>query len=270
MTNSESGEKVFLGEEGTKNDLQFPSSNAQWGDTSHRIVVRGVINLQSDGILAEQTHVRLSRVNDYPSVWRSELDSLALPWSEILSFGVVRASGDICFLSTNKAAFFIKPTGETDRTNWLTALNRQGLRNLGFIGKPSNDYDAKVTTETPPPQSQVSAMVSNKFKGLFTPHLESGESLISVGESLWVQYGLKNGRGSGEGVLAITTLSIVFILNSNGNRLKIPRQDVNKCWKSFIITPRFSEIHFKVNSDEEFSFYATNRMCKEILAMGIT
>jgi hypothetical protein len=120
-----------------------------------------------------------------------------------------------------------------------------------------------------PNGSPVSKKVYGEIGRRFRSFLDSGEMIVTIGEALWVQYGLRNGRGSGEGALAVTDKSLIFILNRDSQSIKIPRADILNIWKSFIIMPNFSEIHFKTRNGEEFSFYATKRMCKEIIGLGI-
>ncbi len=119
------------------------------------------------------------------------------------------------------------------------------------------------------PMSRVSAGVAEAFLTVIAPFLDEEEYVVSAGESVWVQYGLQHGRGSGEGILAVTNRSVIFVLNRTGMRVKIPLFDVQKTWKTFIVIPNFSEIHFKAATGDDFSFYATKRMCKEILSLRV-
>lgn len=265
-------DKTSEGDSEVRLDLRFPNGNAEWVDLRRPAAVRGEVTVTSNGINVKQTHLRLTKVNETPQLWKVEQKTLSFSWSELGGFAVMRSNGKVLLSPDSHSqtdAFFIKPADDDDRTAWLDELNRHGLVYSGVHGRPGADYDASKTANIPPTLSLVSTRVSNQFAGLFAPHLDGDETIISVGESLWVQYGLRNGRGSAEGVMAVTTKSIVFILNRNGQRVKIPREDVVKSWKSFIVMPNFSEIHFKVRTGEEFSFYATRRMCKEILSLRI-
>lgn len=128
------------------------------------------------------------------------------------------------------------------------------------------------SSNTPPPQARSDVSSNNVaiFGPLFRPTMEPNESFESIGEAFWVEYGREHGRGSGEGVLAITDKAVMFILNRErgGNRVRVLRREIERCWKTRIVMPNMSELHFS-GKRGEWSFYCTKRMTREVLNIGI-
>lgn len=103
---------------------------------------------------------------------------------------------------------------------------------------------------------------------MFKRHLESNEIILVAGEANWVQRSETYGRGAGEGVLIMTNRALLFAIPGSEVFHRVANDSIERIWKTFIVLPNFSEIHFKVDSKAHASFYATKRTCREITSLA--
>ena len=255
----------------------FPHGYAEWLDREQSVWVRGRLSAYERGLVIEQTDVRVTRANEIPPRWEPRHRSFEIAWSGVTSFGVVSLNGSITIgTSSEMIVFFVTPVDDEDLTAWLEALGTRGILFTGVFGEKSEDVPDTNEQVIPTSAlrnslraSPVSQKVFGEVGNKLTPLLGEGEFILSIGEALWVQFGLKHGRDSGEGVLGITNQSVLFVLNRFDGAISVPLVEVRRCWKTFIVLPNFSEIHFLTSKADEISFYATKRMCKEILRLKL-
>ena len=117
---------------------------------------------------------------------------------------------------------------------------------------------------------RVSAGVFEKHAFALERFLNAGEIPLVVGEGNWVQLSERTGRGGGEGLLMLSSRRFIFLSHSDVENIAIPLEQVSTARTSWIVIPRFVELHIvgslPSGESRSFGFYCTKRTAKAIIS----
>lgn len=120
----------------------------------------------------------------------------------------------------------------------------------------------------PRPSDAASAqLLAAKYRPVLQDSLRPGEKLINAGAAVSVTIAERHGRGSGEGVLALTDRGLVFRLDApvpGVSGIAIPREEISKVSSKWIAMPQMRELVIETTRNISSNFYTGELYVKEI------
>jgi hypothetical protein len=108
------------------------------------------------------------------------------------------------------------------------------------------------------------------YGSIFSNILLPNEILLNAAPAIHVEMSEKNGKGTGDGTIAITNLRVIHIYSAaifKSPGFAFNRSDISSSSKNWIVLPGSSNLKFTGNSNGAawtHNFYCSKDFCKEV------